>query len=228
MNRRLVIFDLDGTLVDSQDQIVAALRHAYAQLYLVPPGRSRLLSIVGLSLPQVFAELSPDCGPDQRAALVTAYKSAFVRNRADDLPKNHAQLYQGAREIVETLGADPGTVLGIATGKARRGVDHFFGVHGLGPHFATVQTADDHPSKPDPSMILAAMAQTGIGAEATWMVGDTAFDIAMGRAAGVRTVAVDWGYHPRERLAAAGADAIIDDFAALQGHLGTTAQRGVA
>ena len=228
MNRRLVIFDLDGTLVDSQDHIVAALRFAYGQLDLTPPGRARLLSIVGLSLPQVFAELSPECSPSQRDALVDAYKSAFVRNRAAGTPHGEAQLFHGARDVVEALGSEPGTILGIATGKARRGVDHFFGVHGLGAHFSTVQTADDHPSKPDPSMIRAAMDQVGAAAHATIMVGDTDFDVAMGRAAGVRTIGVSWGYHPVDRLVAAGADAIVDDFATLLGHLHPAAKAGAA
>jgi phosphoglycolate phosphatase len=126
-----------------------------------------------------------------------------------------APLYPGARAAVERLAAEPGTLLGIATGKARRGLDHLLLAHDLGRYFATAQTADRHPSKPDPSMLLAALAETGAGAGEAVMIGDTAFDVAMGRAAGMATIGVAWGYHPRERLRDAGADMIVESFDAL-------------
>ena len=117
-----------------------------------------------------------------------------------------------------------GIPLGIATGKSRRGLDHVLAAHGLAPMFATTQVADDHPSKPHPSMIRAALAETGADPAQSVMIGDTSFDMDMGRAAGVRTIGVSWGYHPRAALA--GADAVIDGFDALEAALDQLWGRG--
>ena len=101
-------------------------------------------------------------------------------------------------------------MLGIATGKSRRGIDRLFEREGWASRFLTVQTADDHPSKPHPAMIRAAMAETGVGPERTVMVGDTTFDVEMALAAGVGALGVAWGYHPPEELREAGAHGIIE------------------
>jgi phosphoglycolate phosphatase len=101
-------------------------------------------------------------------------------------------------------------VLGIATGKARRGIDRLFEREGWAHRFLTVQTADQHPSKPHPAMIRAAMAETGVGPERTVMVGDTTFDVEMALAAGVGALGVAWGYHHPEELRAAGAHGVIE------------------
>ena len=106
--------------------------------------------------------------------------------------------------------------LGIATGKARRGVDHLFERTGWQGSFKTVQTADGHPSKPAPDMILAAMAETGAAPAATYMVGDTGFDMEMAASAGVRAIGVAWGYHGPAELSRAGAERIVADFAELR------------
>jgi len=206
--RRLVIFDVDGTLVDSQSEILAAMATAFATENLPLPPRAAILSIVGLSLPQAFARLCPDAAPDLTRRLVTAYKAGFNAHHHPDI----SPLYPGAREVLTQLHADPATTLAVATGKSRRGLDRIIDRHGLHGIFASLQTADHHPSKPDPAMIHAILAETGIAAAQAVMIGDTSYDIDMGRAAGVRTVAVTWGYHP---AAALNADATIDHFAAL-------------
>lgn len=213
--RRLVVFDVDGTLVDSQRMILAAMRAAFASAGAAPPEAAEILAIVGLSLPVAVARLAPGLAPGCRAAIVEAYRAHFVAARTAEAGADAAPLYPGARAALEALAAAPGTVLGIATGKARRGLDHLLAAHGLAHHFATAQTADGHPSKPHPAMLLAALAETGCAPGRAVMVGDTEFDIAMGRAAGVATVGVTWGYHPEARLRAAGADAIVADFAGL-------------
>ena len=105
--------------------------------------------------------------------------------------------------------------MGVATGKARRGLDHAYDAHNLRHFFVTSQTADNHPSKPHPSMLRAALSETGADAAHAVMIGDTSFDMEMGRAAGYRTIGVTWGYHPREGLIAAGADLLIDTYADL-------------
>ena len=204
----LVIFDVDGTLVDSQQLIVAAQREAFAACGLEPPTRQRSLSIVGLSLIEAFTALVGPRGPVE--ALAQAYRDAFGRLRAD--PACVEPLFPGAEATVARLAPRADIVLGIATGKSRRGVAHLVDRHAWHDVFATIQTADDAPSKPDPGMILRAMAETGIGPEATFMVGDTTFDMAMARAAGATPIAVSWGYHPVPALREAGAETVIDAF----------------
>lgn len=216
---RLIVFDVDGTLIDSQHVIVDAMAAAFAALGQPMPAREAVLGIVGLSLNEAMAALAPHLPEADTLRLAEHYRDRFVARRADGGAETEAPLYPGARAAIERLAADPGTRLGVATGKARRGLDHVFAVHDLGHHFVTAQTADLHPSKPHPAMLLAALAETGCDARAAVMVGDTEYDMAMGRAAGVATVGVAWGYHPRERLIAAGADLVIDDFDALDGAL---------
>ena len=102
-------------------------------------------------------------------------------------------------ELLEALHGEPETLLGLATGKSRRGLDHVLEVHGIARYFVTRQDADGHPSKPHPSMAMTALAEAGC--ERCVMVGDTTFDMDMGRAADMAAVGVAWGYHPVDRLA---------------------------
>ncbi len=213
---KLVIFDCDGTLVDSQHMICAAMRQAYEANNLSVPARDHLLAIVGLSLPDAFRRLAATTSREADhpvEALVTCYKDAFAQLRSSI---DHLEpLYPGAREAVDTLAARPDTVLGIATGKSQRGVRAVLGRHGLAERFATIQTSDDAPSKPHPGMVLAAMRETGVAAEDTVVVGDTVFDLEMARAAGARAIGVAWGYHPAAALRESGADAMIAGFGEL-------------
>lgn len=213
---RLVIFDVDGTLIDSQHQIVAAMVHAFGAAGLPPPPREEILSIVGLSLPEAMRALAPHLPEGDTRALAGHYRDGFVGQRACGAAV--APLYPGARAALDRL-ASTRTLLGVATGKARRGLDHILAAHDLGGRFVTAQTSDSHPSKPHPSMIMQALADARCAPEHTVMVGDTSFDIEMGRAAGVATIGVSWGYHPTEALASAGADAVIDGFGALDAAL---------
>lgn len=217
---QFLILDVDGTLVDSQHLIVAAQREAFAACGLAPPTRERSLSIVGLSLREAFTALVGPAGPV--VDLAEAYKAAFGRLRAD--PTTVEPLFPEVAAVLARLSARDDLVLGIATGKSRRGVAHLVEREGWQRVFATVQTADDNPSKPDPGMILRAMAETGFGPEATLMVGDTTFDMAMARAAGVRAIGASWGYHPVPALEEAGAETIIDGFAALEALLPSRAE----
>ena len=157
MADKLILFDLDGTLVDSQDLIVEAQRRAFAALDIRPPSRAASLSIVGLSLREAFTALAGAEGPVESLSL--AYREAWTQIRA--APDFAEPLFPGAREIIAALAGMEGVTLGIATGKARRGVDHLFAHTGWQSSFKTVQTADGHPSKPAPDMILAAMAEAG-------------------------------------------------------------------
>ncbi len=207
---RLILFDVDGTLADSQSAIAAAMRLAFDGAGLTPPDHGDILSIVGLSLPLAMAQLAPQASADQQAQLVAGYKSAYMSQRLAQ-GAGHSPLFPGAAETLAALHAVPEYLLGVATGKSQRGLDALIEAHGL-TCFVTRQVADHHPSKPHPSMVLTALAETGLAPEQAVMIGDTSFDIDMGRAAGVCTIAVDWGYHPAAGL---GADHVISSFAQL-------------
>ena len=210
---RLIIFDCDGTLVDSQHVIFACMQHAFASLSLPAPDRSAILRIVGLSLPEAFQALAPELPPATRADLAECYKQAFpeLRDRSGQTALRDP-LFPGAKEAITALNRQPETLLGIATGKSRRGVGRLLDQQGWHSHFATIQTAEDHPSKPHPSMIEQAMRETGADVADTIMVGDTTFDIEMAERAGVRSLGVAWGYHPPEELREAGAHRVASDY----------------
>lgn len=209
---RLVIFDVDGTLVDSQNMIFAAFSHAYQGLGLPVPDRDRAISFVGMSLDQIFPALSPDLGPDQHVALAQGYRDAYFHIRQQKGSSATSPFFPGAREVLDHLKGQDWTLMAVATGKSKRGLDKLIEGHGLQGYFQSEQTADFHPSKPHPSMVHACLADTGVVADRAVIIGDTTFDMDMGRAAGVRTIGVSWGYHPARSLQA---DAIIEDFADL-------------
>jgi phosphoglycolate phosphatase len=210
---KLVIFDCDGTLVDSQHMIVRAMTEAYGAHGLALPEREVLLSVIGLSLTEAFTKLGGGDAQFPVASLAEHYRDAFHAMRAPGSPVE--PLYPGAAEAVTALARRDDVVLGIATGKSQRGVRLVLKHHGLLDHFITIKTADDAPSKPDPGMVTQAMREAGIAAANTVVVGDTVFDIAMARAAGAAAIGVTWGYHPGAALAEAGAQIVIDDFAKL-------------
>jgi phosphoglycolate phosphatase len=206
--KKLVILDCDGTLVDSQNGICEAMEHAFSGLGLPVPSRAATLAIVGLSLPDAFAALAPVCTPIVRGQLSERYRTAFVEMKCN--PAHHEPPFEGVGAAIEALSGREDVILGIATGKSRRGVDRLLKREGWEKHFLTVQTADDHPSKPHPAMILAAMEEAGVGPERTVMVGDTTFDMQMALAAGSGALGVAWGYHPVAELLDAGAHGVIE------------------
>lgn len=203
----LIIFDCDGTLVDSQGSICAAMEHAFTSLRLPVPARADILRIVGLSLPQAFAALAPQHPPGVQRDLVELYRAGFGRP-LESVPVQDP-LFAGMAEVMENLAGRQGTVLGIATGKSRRGIARILDREGWGRHFLTIQTADDNPSKPHPAMILRAMAEVAAEPAETVMVGDSTYDMEMARNAGVGAVGVAWGYHDPEHLRGAGAHAVV-------------------
>ena len=221
---KLVIFDCDGTLVDSQHMIVAAMNGAFSALGRPAPAREATLSIVGLSLVEALSTLTAPDDPDV-PALIEGYKNAFHALRAD--PNHTEPLYEGAREAVEWLAARD-VALGIATGKSQRGVRIVLGHHGLYDRFATIQTADDAPSKPHPAMIEQAMAAVGARPGDTVMIGDTTYDIDMAHAAGVAAIGVSWGYHPADALARLKPHAMLTRYAELPAALESLWRAGAA
>jgi len=210
---RLILFDVDGTLVDSQGSIVAAMTDAFAAMGLAVPARADILSIVGLSLDHAMVRLAPDA--PSHDGLVKAYKDAFMARRLQLGSVEGSPLYPGARDCLERLAQVPENLLGVATGKSQRGLDAVLEAHGLEKMFVTRQVADHHPSKPHPSMVHTAMAEVGVNTEGTVLIGDTSFDMDMADAAGVAGIGVNWGYHKPAALHRA--QVIVDSFDALAG-----------
>ncbi|MDO5648093.1 HAD-IA family hydrolase [Paracoccus sp. (in: a-proteobacteria)] len=205
---KLVIFDVDGTLADSQGLIDHAMRFAFRAAGLDPLPRERVLSIVGLSLPEAAATLLPDADEATRAQVVQGYREAYAQARMAQA----APLYPGAVDCLDRLAVRDDLLLAVATGKSRRGLDALLAAHDLQGRFISLQTADGHPSKPHPSMLFAAMSDAGVDPADAVMVGDTSFDMDMARAAGMAGFGVAWGYHPVQALRDAGAAMIATDF----------------
>ena len=217
MTVRLALFDCDGTLVDGQAGVCNAMDAAFVDAGLPAPDHHLVRRIVGLSLPQAIRSLAPDASEAQQAEIDLAYRSRFRASRESGALVE--PLYDGMAALVEALAAD-GWTLGVATGKSMRGLEHCLATHSLTRHFSTLQTADQHPSKPHPAMVHAALAETGARLEDCVMIGDTAFDMAMAAAAGVRALGVDWGYHTPHELFEAGAVAVATSPAHLKDLIG--------
>jgi phosphoglycolate phosphatase len=199
---RLAIFDCDGTLVDSQAAICLAMEECFVRAGLKAPARERTRRVVGLSLVEAMRQMLPAAEPHVHVALAEDYKRAFQGLRGQGQVEE--PLFEGIAELIDAL-EDGGWLLGIATGKSDRGLSLCLEGHGLGRRFVTLQTGDRHPSKPHPSMIELAIAEAGAEPSTTLMIGDTSYDMAMARAAGVTAIGVAWGYHDAEELEAAGA-----------------------
>lgn len=214
---KLAVFDCDGTLVDSQANICQSMEEAFRIADLPAPPRAAIRRIVGLSLVEAIATLLPQADDAQHRRMAADYKDAFFRLRTSGAMAEEP-LFEGIAAVLQAL-SDDGWQLGVATGKSDRGLAHILAHHGLGHHFVTLQTADRHPSKPDPSMLLAAMAEAGAAPHMTAMIGDTSFDMAMAKAAGARAVGVAWGYHEVHDLVNGGADVVADRVAMLPGML---------
>ncbi len=210
--RQLIIFDCDGTLVDSQANIILAMHDSFRRHDVPLPDPRLVRRIVGLSLLEAVQALLPEAALDLQQSLAQDYKQAFHRLRGAGLVDE--PLYPGVRQVLETLAA-AGHPLAVATGKSDRGLATVLAHHDLDGFFCSLQTADRHPSKPHPSMIYQAMADADARPENTVMIGDTVFDIAMAVNAGVRGIGVTWGYHDPHELVQAGAIGVVADFAEL-------------
>lgn len=214
---RIAIFDCDGTLVDSQANICRAMEDAFAHERLDPPGRDAIRRIVGLSLVEAVAMLLPDADHALHRRLAETYKDKFFTMRTGG-QLDPEPLYDGILDAIDTLDAD-GWLLGVATGKSDRGLHAVLEHHKILHRFVTLQTADRHPSKPHPSMLHTAIAEAGASPATSVMIGDTHFDMAMARAAGVHALGVSWGYHDRDVLIDGGAAHVVDHACQIAGHL---------
>ncbi len=206
----LIVFDCDGTLADSQDNIMIGFTAAYRSVGLPAPSRDEILSTVGLTLHVAFEHLLGRNDPELIGNMIKGYQQVIWEMRAKG--REYDPLYEGALEALRELSARDDVLLGIATGKHSRGMKHLIGLHELDGVFATMQTADVAPSKPNPGMIFQAMSETGALLENTIMIGDTTFDMQMAANAGVKSVGVTWGYHSADDVKSAGATYIINQF----------------
>lgn len=199
---RLALFDCDGTLVDSQHTIVAAMGAAFDAIGMAAPDSERIRRVVGLRLDLAITALAGELEAEAQETAVDAYLATFQALHGD--PGHVEPLYDGMRAVLDALEAD-GWLLGVATGKSFAGLCSALDRHGLRTRFATLQTADRAPSKPAPDMVLRALAETGVERPRLVVIGDTGFDIGMAVNADVASIGVGWGYHAVAELAAAGA-----------------------
>ncbi len=210
---RLVVFDYDGTLVDSQAAIVGTMQAAFTELGQAAPAAAAVRGIIGLALEHAIACLAAPPGeapesfdPALVMALAAGYRRRFLEMRTQRGAAIEP-LFAGMREAVSAF-QRPERLLAIATGKNRRGLLHGLAVHELAAHFSILKTADDGPSKPHPAILLQAIVEAGVTPEETLMIGDTSFDMQMARDAGAHALGVAWGYHGVDELMAAGARGI--------------------
>lgn len=211
---RLAVFDCDGTLVDGQHSIVAAMQEAFVAARLSAPAAEAVRRIVGLPLMDAVTRLAPAAGPAQLLAVGRNYKEAYKGIRESG--RHFEPLFPGVMETLEIF-RKSGFELAVATGKSRHGLAATLDYHGLSGYFTTRKTSDDGPGKPNPHMLLYAMADTGADAVNTVMIGDTVFDMEMAQSARVAAIGVAWGYHEDAELQAAGAAAIAKSFGELPG-----------
>ena len=192
----LIVFDWDGTLMDSEARIVASMQGAFRACGLDAPPAEAVREIIGLGLETAIARLLGDGDPERIAALATAYRERFLASDPTPMP-----LFEGVRELIEALHRR-GRLLAVATGKGRAGLDKALTESGLGALFHATRCADESFSKPHPAMLLELMDELGAEAARTLMVGDTEYDLLMARNAGVPAVAVGYGTQALERLRA--------------------------
>jgi phosphoglycolate phosphatase len=204
-----MVFDCDGTLVDSQYVIYEAMRRTLEAAAEVAPGIDAVRRVVGLSLVEAIGQLRPDLSADDHVELAASYRLHYQALR-----REHGVVEPMFPEVASTLRAldRAGLLLALATGKSRRGVERVLAHHGLDRLFVSVQTADDNPSKPHPAMLERAIEETRGQAHETVFVGDTTFDMMMARGVGARGIGVAHGYHAADELLEAGAERVIDRF----------------
>jgi phosphoglycolate phosphatase len=219
---RMVIFDLDGTLIDSVALIVETVTAAFNDVGQEVPDEKTIRSISGITLADAMKILAP--GAD--AARVEEIGHAYRARYRTEGGMEREPLFAGALAALDRLQAAAETILAVATGKGYNGAVTLLERHGIGGRFNSIETPTHNRGKPDPQMIETAMEKAGANRGMTAMIGDTVHDMRMARAAGVRAIGVAWGYHERSELLDAGADIIIDRFdqldAALDQLLGVT------
>jgi phosphoglycolate phosphatase len=208
----LIVFDWDGTLMDSAAAIVHALQAAAVDIGVEPPSEARARHIIGLGLYEALQHAMPNLTPAHYAALSERYRYHY-------LARDHELvLFDGASALIDSLAAQ-GYMLAVATGKTRKGLDRAFAHSGLGALFHDSRCADECHSKPHPQMLFELMEAFAVEPGKTLMIGDTTHDLLMAKNAGTASLAVSYGAHPRAELVAVASEGCVDDVAALSSWL---------
>lgn len=213
-NYQLLVFDWDGTLMDSEARIVSCLQQAIAEMGAESRAPAELSYVIGLGLREAILRLYPEADQPFISAFADAYREHFLVS--DQTP---SRLFEGTLATLDKL-ADQGYLLAVATGKARRGLDRVLGQLGLGERFHATRCADETFSKPHPQMLEEIMIDLDTPPERTLMIGDTEYDMQMALNAGARPLAVSYGVHPVDRLMQSGAIGCIDSIEVLPDWLG--------
>lgn len=204
---KLVLFDCDGTLVDSAKLIHEVMARTFVEFGHTRPEFASTKSIIGLTLDIAIARMQGKDEIDSEARAMTAhYKSIFggVRSEAGF----QEPLFDGIQVVIDQLAEREEMLIGAVTGKSRRGLDLILDTHGFRPHFIVSRTADDCPSKPHPAMVTECCHETGMDVRDTIVIGDAIYDMQMAKSAGAKAIGVSWGYASVDDLGAAGADVI--------------------
>lgn len=208
-NFDLIVFDWDGTLMDSTATIVDSIQAACADLALPIPSREQASHVIGLSLLGAVQAVVPGLDDEGCQRLAERYRHHFL------LRDHDLVLFDGARELLEWLRGE-GYQLAVATGKARRGLSRVLASSGLDTFFDATRCADESFSKPHPGMLLELMDELLVEADRVLMIGDTTHDLLMAKNAGTHALAMSYGAHPREQLAAEAPRALLDSMAELR------------
>jgi phosphoglycolate phosphatase len=213
---RLLAFDWDGTLADSTSLIAVALQETCREMGLPVPDDTAAKHVIGLSYQDSIRYLAPTLEPGHHEHFRERFGANYLAGDAS-IP-----LFDGVHEMLAELDAR-GFVLGIATGKSRRGLTRVLEQHGIAHRFGVSRCADEGFSKPHPDMLLTLMGQAGVDADATLMIGDTTHDLQLARNAGAASVAVSYGAHPLEGLTKMQPLATVHSIAELRAWLATNA-----
>jgi phosphoglycolate phosphatase len=210
---RLIIFDMDGTLVDTVALIVSTVTDAFTAANHPIPTETAIRSVSGITAREAMGVLAPGAAPDRVEEILGHYRHRYGERAGVE----REQLFDGALAALDRLQQQKDTILAIATGKGFRGATTLLERHRIIDRFHSIQTPDHNRGKPDPQMIHTAIEKAGATKAQTVMIGDTTHDMRMAKAAGVKALGVAWGYHSVFDLNAAGADVIIESFAELDG-----------
>ncbi|MFB9953224.1 HAD-IA family hydrolase [Rhizobium puerariae] len=216
---KLVLFDCDGTLVDSAGLIHETMRRTFVQFSKPEPDVADTKAIIGLTLDIAIARMQGKEHADEEAvAMMAYYKSLFSIVRQDlDFRE---PLFPGIRALIEEIGPREDLLIGAVTGKSRRGLNLVMETHGFDRYFVVGRTADDCPSKPHPAMVTECCDETGMKPADTLVIGDAVYDMQMAKAAGAKAIGVSWGYASVDELHRAGADAVVHHPREILAHIG--------
>lgn len=203
---RLIVFDCDGTLVDSQQTIITATESALESHDFPAPERRDILYAVGLPVDVAMRRHAPDATEDQIINMLDVYRDTYQQLVQQD--DRGQVMFDGMHAQIVELGAMDDTLMGIITMKSRRGLERVVDAYDIRKYFQVLKSADDGPGKPNPDLMLDAMRETGVTPAQAVMIGDTSFDIMMAKAAGAQAFGVGWGYQTVDELEESGADAI--------------------